>query len=576
MTSETKLDQWQEAAAASTSDIIYVCACPGSGKTATTVERVRRMLARGVAPETICCVTFTCAGALEMQKRLGVRLGHCGTLHSLALKMLTKHHKLAGLPARVTVTDEQEAAASLAEIVTMLRFDGKISDKKLAEAVKSQRHAMAFAGAIESSSLTKEGVVAKEFFRRQQEAGELDYDSVLVYFLRLLKTGVEPWPFKHLLVDEAQDNAAIDWDIYDLMPVKTRWAVGDIDQSIYSFRGAKPVRFLSRIGEAQNSIAFGQAFQLPTNYRSGRAIVTASQRLIAHNTARVAMTAQPRPDAGDGMVQSKEFNAPVDELSWVANELSKLAPGDTAAVLWRTNRLADQCRQHFQSLGVKLAQPLAREPKEARAARAVLNFLASPWSDTAALRAAKAVGLDASTVHSQCDFQGQSPCVLLNGGMGAFDRDDGNPVAFTVDEFKEALRAVQVLSATGTDGIRDALHKLAASLPEPFTLTDLISAANSRDEPVAEQEGIIISTAHSAKGREWDIVIICGMEQETWPGRNAAEDLESERRLAYVATTRARSRLVVTWCKQRPAPGRAWLMQDMTPSQFISELGLTK
>lgn len=552
-TSDIQLNEQQTKAATSKAKIIVCSAGPGSGKTATLAGRVRYLLSTGVHPSKIGVITFTASGAKELQRRLdGVKLGICSTLHAYLLRMLNRNGAVVGLPNKVSVIDEETANDTFAGILKELRLTKKSSEADQLQAIKTTRmFAMGIDTGTPRPPATPLNVAAIEYHRRMKETGELDYDAVLQYGWQVINLyGRDVVTIDHLLVDEIQDNAMEDWYIYNRMSVDTVFYVGDNDQSIYSFRGAVPERMVALTERLDVELV-----PLITNYRSGHEIVAASQSLIRKNKIRIKTEALA--DREGGFVFVSHCQTPNDELATIANILN----GNTdAAVLWRTNKQATTCRDYLRGLGVKVQMPKLFGKPGVKAATAALQFINNPWSDAVALRwLAKDTKLDVEAIKGQAVKEMRSVAGCVNYAFTAFEAKNN----WTIDELVSAMSQTKI-SPESAQWIRT----LATTVPEPFTLSDLLAAAVvNKEEP--EQEGVFISTAHSSKGMEFDTVIVAGMETQTW-NRNP-ETEEEDRRLAYVAMTRAKERLVLTWCATRPAVGRVWITEPKTISKFVTE-----
>jgi DNA helicase-2/ATP-dependent DNA helicase PcrA len=523
---------------------IIVSAAAGSGKSRTLIARILRLINDGIQPQKIIAITYTNAGAKVMQQRLqqqGVTIGYVGTLHSFMLRLLKQHGTThLGLP-QVAVMDEKDAKNLLDGIVEELKVT--TSGTKLDEAIHEAR-------ICEVSNPSKTQIVAREYLRRQQATGELDYDALLHYGLKLVKLLTpEEFSHTHLLCDEIQDASLLDWQIYDAIPVKEWFWVGDVNQSIYEFRGACPKMMLARMNSMDT-----QSLAITTNYRSAKSIIEASNRLIAHNTG-AGLPSLPRPDAPNGNITYKNCINAAEELAYIGHKLNFCG---TAAVLYRSNALADQARDYFRSLGIKIAEQQRPDTETEMHGRTLLGYLANPWSDRNAYRllvanagneaAAKVAKLAAAQMTTVAGIFAESNSLLIQAAEQIYETP------------KEL--AVAIGHCAGSS----YLEALAQTIPAPFTIGDLVVA--NRDGVRTETHGVYVGTVHSAKGREWDTVYLAGCEAELW---DDDDQTEQERRLFYVGMTRAIERLVITYVAQRQNAWRKWEVQSRTPSRFIKE-----
>lgn len=554
------LDSSQLAVVNSTATNILCVAGPGSGKTRILVARIERLIKDGVEPKTICVVTFTNSGAKELQKRLpGIKLYFCGTLHSLMLRLLQRHGSKIGLPETISVLDEDSSQELLEQVRDDMRV--RCSTKVLNEAVKTLREK----DMAQITDLAAIGV-AKEYFRLQKKSGEFDFDSLLDHGLKLIQQNPDVVDFDYLFVDEFQDSAKIDMQIYQSMVACVhKFYVGDQDQNLFTFRGTT-VENILRLQMNDNI----EKHYLRINYRSGSSIIVASQKLIQQNKQRVSNLIEPRKESLEGIVSARHFHTAISELGWISSVLDS-----SCAVLFRTNALAKQAYEHFQSLGIKVAKkkPVEKDSPEAILGRGALAVMCNPYNDRAVLRfikyrygdiAARKAQADAvasmSSVFHSCTYE--IPNIGTNNG-----REN-----ITCEVFEVAVKKLRlgVLSQTVIDWLIESAQGMAEiSSSQLFTLSDLLLALSRHDDSEPDAEGVFVGTYHAAKGREWDVVFCAGLEDECFPGR---DEEESARRLLYVGMTRAKSKLIMSWCKQRQASFAAWKTEQRKPSRFLKEI----
>lgn len=567
-------------AAHSEAPVIICNAAAGSGKTRTFVERVNWLLGRGAKASDICAVTFTSAAAKEILGRLdtmwiqqtvtakicferpmmdgnievkshGMRLGHCGTLHSLMLHLLRKHSHLIGLPETITVMSEDEADQQLADIAARLRIKASMTSLKAAvEKVLTP-----------TDAIGKEYVAAKEFCRQMKQTGELSYDALLVLGHQLIAKHPETAPFKHLLVDESQDNSTLDWRIYKAMKSETRFYVGDHRQSIYGFRGANVHEFTAQEGEN---------CPLTVNFRSSNHVVMASNRIAAKMEAK-SEPSQARPGAPLGLVCVREHQTPDDELNDVASIIHDALRRDlTVAVLLRTNRAADIFRNALATYGLPVAQVKPEGMSEdENTGLAILRAMSAPTNDRLVLKLYNRLkGTEAAAALSrQIDEQMTSAASILC--LPEVDK-------LAIETPDDAVEASVKFCSQINGSVKHAsfyIRRLSEQVPLPTTMGDLLLEAQSKPEDAqTPSETLHVGTIHSAKGREWDEVILPACEDETLPGTATGEDLEEMRRLFYVAITRAKLECVITWSATRPDDFKKWVTNCRTLSRFAKEV----
>lgn len=562
----------QTAAAHSTARTIICLAGPGSGKTTTLVEAVAAK-ARQDGPQRIICITFTNAGADEMRKRLQdypdtvvakQKFGYIGTLHAFLLREVRKHYRLIGLPCAPTVVDDESAALLLEEIIDAM--GSRTSTKKILPLLKNTK-------LIEppkiGTSYSRDDLVAVEYHRRMRAAGMVDMDALLYYGEKLIKThhaaGGATFEYLHLFVDEAQDSADVDFRIYQEMPCITKFFVGDTDQAIYGFRGGN----INNLINLANQPGYeAEVHVLQTNYRCEKAICQTANRLIEHNIQRIVK--QTIPHSSGGKIDFYPCDDPTGEQFTISGVLQKelVTKPKGIAVLCRTNRLAQEIGNHLRAIGLPVATPTRQEdPADWKEAKLLLAAVANPHADLAWYKLAKRIDGDAAA--DRAKINASMNMTTVRQELAKLDRKWAQP---------DLESMIRILSHEARTRIRTAMDELEASGAD-WGMPDLTSYLQSGEQPdYIRPDAIFVGTVHAAKGREWDTVIIAGCEQGSFPQAKKDSDLEEERRLMFVAITRARKHLAFTWCKERPQsrgpnlpPGP---MQPKTRSQFIDEIFL--
>lgn len=580
------MNQEQTAAAFSKSPRVVCVAGPGSGKTTTLVQAVAAK-ARKDGPQSVVCITFTNAAADEMRSRLVAlppeqgggfgagRLGYIGTLHSFLLKLLRAHGHRIGLPAKVAVVDDDVVDGLVEQVMDDMgvRCPAKrVLEKMALPNLITAEPGMAYA---------KDDLVVIEVHRRLLRDGLLTLDALLIHGHRLVWNLRDArdfvWGYQHLFVDEFQDSNPMDMAIYEAMPFETRFVVGDPDQAVYGFRGGS-VDNLLQIASGQVE-GLWEIHKLETNYRCRDKICAAAQRLVEHNSRRVQkFTVANEPG---GCVAVACHAIPAEEEHWltasvfkcVAQSIARLhLPEDfnQTAVLCRTNHLARELATALRSAGIPVAlEERPVDPPDWTAAKLLVAALEAPGSDTvwtqlvkllAGPVEAKRVAVNAATAMTSVMHQAK---VAL--GWRLYNDESGR------------LPMEELLSRESQNRIMEARREL--DLNGSWTLGDLSAylCSGERSRP-KHQPGVFVGTVHAAKGREWDHVFVCGLEEGSFPQAKKDTDVEEERRLMFVAMTRARFHLELSYCQQRPQrrgpnlpPGP---MERKQPSRFIKEAGL--
>ncbi len=594
----TTLTNEQRAAVESPHPRRLVCAGAGSGKTRTLVAAVLHEFGRGeppIQPSQVLVITYTNAAADEMRKRIdsesdlsitegSIKLGWCGTFHGFLYRLLRTHGAAVGLSERLVVVDDDYKVAALETI--MQEMGVKLPVGKVLPHLKENYVR------VPNINYSKEQLAALEYHGRMRSEGLLDFDSVLHYGHRLVTAlGARgEWPYKSVYVDEAQDSSDEDWAIYGAMACERKFICGDPDQSIYQFRGSAVGNFVRVAELGQNPKATGsnvcEVHLLEDNYRCETLIAQAAQRLIEHNPNRVAKETRAVKDGGS--VACYRLDSPAAEMNFVLGEIQsyrtsggrRLAPFSLpedyrdCAVLARTNRLCREFAAFLKANGVPVAEKVRKEqPMDWARTKALLAALANPWSDFAVLQyIASNPDPRGKQLAADAKRNAAKAMVTVNQVVGHLF-GSGDPIN-EADLRKHGVSdesCARVLKASGE------CFWLKGFNPVP---TSEILAQIAATEYDAEDvgEGVTVCTIHAAKGREWRTVFVVGCEEGTLPSGKKGTDVCEERRLAYVAFTRAEERLVCTWCAARPQYRGENVpcgpLEAKQPSRFLIESGL--
>jgi DNA helicase-2/ATP-dependent DNA helicase PcrA len=567
------MNQQQQQTIDSNHPRIVCIAGPGSGKTMTLIERIKRLIKDGARPLGIVVITYTNNAADEIIERLGgITLGFCGTLHSYILKLLREYGpQVLGLPEKLAVIDDDTRKVILDDIIQELHYTGTKRDLD---------KALADRAADPTVSMDRATLVAATYHRRLLENGMLDYDGILGYGMRLLKTwrqseatvvpivddkwgvidkqAIKTMPIiaQYLLVDEGQDMSAIDAQIYALLPVVHRFIVADYDQAIFAFRGGNPKHVLELAKNPE-----WEVHCLDVNYRCDYELAGPANNLIAHNTNRIEKHIVPVSTCG-GEVTVRSFVDDAAELRAIDRDLAGVYDG--RAILCRTNkevdRIADELKAHGVSVQLRRSSDM---PPDWEKTRLTVAFLSNPENDMLAIRILEQSWGHEETIKAR--REAELAMVSINNWA----------MHLTQIDVADVLQAL-VDSKTSPESL-DIVEKVVKGLPANAGMDELTLRLSDYDLRLKPEgmTGLYIGTIHSAKGREWDAVYLPGWSQENFPGKA----LEELRRLAFVAITRARHRVWISWPMQRMTwkskeTEGAGLIQQYNPSQFIVEMGL--
>lgn len=535
----------QRALIESSSVVTIGIAGPGSGKTGTLIERIKSK----PADCRMVVLVFTNTAANEIRKRLTAqkwdvkRLQYLGTRHGYCFRLIQTYGEVLGYQAGgVTILPESEVEARLLTVRDRLSI--KLSGRKLLDKDGETKLTL-----IEKQ---QRGLIWREYDFELRRSNMVDYDGILREAERLLKSSVvlRSLSFHELLVDEKQDDSEIDWRIDSALPCDTRFYIGDPDQSIYAFRDANPTLLI------QETTCKGRTtLYLEGNYRSDMAICEAASQLIRHNTGRLDKDLRPY-STELGELTLTIFPDGWAEVDWLASRCRDLQHTHSIAVLLRLNAEAGIYRRALISQGVKVATS-ARHWGDMPRAILLLSILLAPGN---AILVERFLKLDnpATTVDRW----------KLNAVLGG--KEIANRLSGILEKFLDGKLPGYLLGNGVSEETERAIRARSDALGlDDSTLADLIHDLNSRDESSAS-DGVFVGTIHGAKGREWDTVFMPAFEEGLLPFTK--NDIEEERRLAFVGMTRARHGLHLSLVEQRQ---RQWgPVTPAAPSRFIKEMGL--
>ena len=598
-----------------------ILAGAGSGKTRVLTTRIAWLIQTGnVSPNGVLAVTFTNKAAREMLTRISAMLPistrgmWVGTFHGLCNRLLRAHYRDAGLPQLFQILDSQDQHAAVKRVLKTLSVD---------EERFPARDAQYFINAAkEEGRRARDLEIGDEITRRYaeiyaaydeqcQREGVVDFAELLLRSFELLSRNEilrEHYQcrFRHILVDEFQDTNRLQYRWLKLLagPKNLMFAVGDDDQSIYRFRGAH----VGNMAEFERDFRVENVIRLEQNYRSHGLILAAANALIAHNRKRLGKNLWTSAGHGEP-VRIYEAQSDGYEASWLAEEVQALKRAGLRladiGVLYRSNAQSRIIEHALFSNGIpyRVYGGLRFfERMEIKHALAYLRLAANPDDDGAFLRVANfpARGIGARSLEALQDAAKAGNASLYKAASGlsgksaaavaAFLRlveslkaeTQGLPLAETVEVMleKSGLVAYYKAERDGADRVENLneLVNAAAAFMNEGEEHDLPAflahaALESGENQAAEgTDALQLMTVHSAKGLEFHAVFITGLEEGLFPHEQSVleeDGLEEERRLMYVAITRARTRLYLSFAQTRMLHGQT---RYNVASRFLDEL----
>jgi DNA helicase-2/ATP-dependent DNA helicase PcrA len=614
---------------------LLVLAGAGSGKTRVLTMRIASLIDQHeVPPDRIFAVTFTNKAAGEMKHRIGQLLSRdpaglwIGTFHALSARLLRREAELLGFSRRFTIYDEDDRLSLIRRLMEQQGHSTKLFPPKAVQSVISAaKNRLVGPAELEAGGgFDRLAQVAAEVYRALgpalKAANAMDFDDLLLHPLTLFREHPERLRayqsrFRYILVDEFQDTNRAQYQLVRLLGAHGNvCAVGDDDQSIYGWRGAD----VRNMQEFLKDFPGAKLIRLEENYRSTQIVLDAANGVIAENSGRIGKTLTTRRRGGESVTLVAAADER-DEAEWVVRELQKRASGADwqyreMAVLYRTNSQSRALEEAFRRAGVpyRLIGAISfYERREVKDLLAYLRLVANPADDEAFLRAIgvprRGIGDTSLGVLGQMAVQWGKPLLAtaaiadritdlrpnvreafrnFAGMIEGAARLERLAPADLLEHLIRALDYEAALHAEGPEGadrwenVRELVAS-AANWSEEAPPDDdegatplerfLAEAAllSSADTVVGQEEGVTLMTLHTAKGLEWPVVVLTGMEHGLFPLTRAEEQggLEEERRLCYVGLTRAKDKLYLTWARARRRGGE---LRPGIASRFLGSI----
>ncbi len=570
---------------------MIILAGAGSGKTRVLTYRVINLIEDGVSDDNILLTTFTNKAAGEMKERIANLLGvqhsvFVSTFHALCAKILRIDGHFIGVPKNFVIYDTQDQKDAIKEAFTLLGLSAKeykpasvlatISSAK--NELIDEKNYPTYARGHFQETVTKVYVIYQKLLK---ENGALDFDDLILKTVELFKTFplvLEKYQnkFKYILIDEYQDTNHAQYLLTKLLAKK--WnnvcVVGDFSQSIYSFRGADFLNLAKFKEDFKNT----RTFSLSQNYRSTQKILDAASAVISKNNTHPVLKLWTQNEQGrdvsvfEAINEQKEAEFIVQEIERIKGQNPHLKYYDFA-VLYRTNAQSRSIEEVFihQSVPyILIGGTRFYERKEIKDVLSYLRILANP-KDKISLKRIEKLGkgrfekfLEFSTGETEDDINQKQTIELMDNVLkqteylSLYDEKDEEDVE-RLENIKE-LRSVAIAFPL----LQNFLENV--SLVEQEYMPDHI-----RDE-MGKKDAVNLMTLHAAKGLEFPVVFMVGMEEGLFPHSRSLMDkheLEEERRLCYVGMTRAKENLFLTYSRKRLFFGQKTMN---IVSRFILEL----
>ncbi|OHA41811.1 MAG: hypothetical protein A3G59_01115 [Candidatus Taylorbacteria bacterium RIFCSPLOWO2_12_FULL_47_20] len=618
------LNPAQKEAALHQNGPLLIVAGAGAGKTRVITHRILNLMKNGVLPEKILAITFTNKAAGEMKRRILSMMGDnssfnlpvyqtqkpfMSTFHSLCVHILRHSGSAIGIPKSFTIFDHADSKSALREAIELRGLNPKQYDpgmflhkisRKKADGITAEK--LAETASDYSDELTVSIWQKYDDILRRDKA--LDFDDLLVKAVKLLQKNEEARnlyqnAWTHIHIDEYQDTNAIQYKLVRILSgvYGNVCAVGDVDQCIYGFRGASVKNLLNFEKDFKES----KVVFLEENYRSTASILEAANQIISKNVIRVPKILRPTIASKEPLAIYAAYDEE-DEAQFISGKCRTLIKAgirpEEIAVLFRANYQSRVLESHFlqneipyQLLGTKFF-----ERKEVKDLLSFIRTALNPDSRPDFKRAANAVprGIGKTTVLKifagrEGDLTGAAKIKVAEFRKILADIKKLSEKNKCSEVVKFALNASGLQNALKNDGVEgqerlENTHELVSlaakydTLDAPAGIDQFLTDAaltSDQDDLDRKNNGVKLMTIHAAKGLEFDYVFICGLEEGLFPhekmGRDelSKEESEEERRLMYVAITRARKKVFLSYAGVRTVFG---LREARLPSQFLTDI----
>ena len=626
------LNDVQREAVTKTEGPALIVAGAGSGKTRVLTCRIAWLLSQGTEPWRVLALTFTNKAAREMKKRIAGLVGErraaplwMGTFHSVFSRILRREAKALGYTSSYTIYDSDDSLSVIRQIMTLRGISPQdYAPKAIQHRISSAKNGMInpalYRAQVGNALEERVARVYEDYEQKLKSSNAMDFDDLLVKTITLFEMRPEilsSWQdqFRYILIDEYQDTNRAQYTVVKTLAEKHRniCVVGDDAQSIYRFRGAD----IRNILDFERDYPDYDIYRLEQNYRSTKTILAAADDVISNNRGQIRKSLWTKNDQGEqiGVLTLRDERDEGSEvIRMIRDEQNKGVSLNEIAVLYRINS---------QSLSIEDALRRANIPytlvggvafyqrAEVKDTLAYLRLLVNERDDESFLRAvnrpARGIG-EVSIRRLRTAAESHSSPLLVMARM-ADEVPDLTPRATNalknfagmVDAWQKTINdaplpeiAHMALTESGLirsfkdegtpeamvrwDNVQRLLSHIAefvetnpdATLDQYLQEISLLSDIDSYDQA---DDRVTLMTIHSAKGLEFETVIVPGLEEGLFPiGQSAGdqEELEEERRLFYVAVTRAKKRLYLTNCERRYRFGE---LSYPTPSRFLNEIG---
>ena len=602
------LNPQQQEAVLHTQGPLLIVAGAGAGKTKTITHRIAHLIETGVRAHSILAVTFTNKAAGEMRERVhgllpvGVGTPLVATFHSLGVRLLREFHAEAGLARGFTIWDRDDSIRAIKRILERLDI-GEWTPRNILSTISRQKgdgvSPSEYEAKVHSYRERAVGQVWRAYEEILIQEDALDFDDLLARALVLLQKSERVLSllqnrWQYITIDEYQDTNKAQYEIARLLAGSARnlCVVGDIDQNIYSWRGADIAHLMS----FERSFSGTKVVVLEQNYRSTRTILSAANAVIAKNVKRLEKNLFTENPTGEPITLYGARNE-IDEAWFIAQACARLiedgTPADEIAVLYRENFQSRALEEAMLALSVPY-RVLGTRFFERKEVKDVLSYLRAAMNpkgtaDFSRIISVPPRGIGKTTLDKIIAGNESTLPAAARAKVAAF-RETLEKIAHAVRTLPASDAIRYCVEASGMEdmhrqdkeegeeqlgNIRELVNLAVRydQVASPEGIERLIEEAalqSDQDELAEKLPAVSLMTVHASKGLEFDAVFVTGLEQGLFPSlRDDTRDTEEERRLFYVAVTRARKLLYITYAGQRMKYGSR---EFTLPSEFLEDI----
>ena len=612
-----KLNEKQEEAVNFKDGPCLVLAGAGSGKTKVLTERIIKLIDTGVSPHNILAITFTNKAAKEMKDRISIKLDdlsdsiYVGTFHSFGLKVIRENYKDLGFDKNISIIDREDMNSIIKKILKELDVDVKLVPIKYVinkisfaknENLSPEEYSKFMKGYIDETVIK----IYLKYVSVLKSNNSVDFDDLLVLPLKLFKQNNEILEkyqkhYKYILVDEYQDTNTVQYELCKVLASKYKniFVVGDIDQSIYGWRGANFENILNFEKDYKDS----KLIILEENYRSTKNILDAANSVVKHNVKRKEKNLVSTKDIGE-KIKYIRCCSEIDEAKTVVDEIKKIVLSgkkySDIGILYRTNAQSRVIEEALLKENIPykvVGSYYFYNRKEIKDLIAYLTLIYNPKDNESLERIInvpkrKIGNKTIEKIREKANELGISMFEAIEDGTAL---DFKNVILKLMEESKNVNLSDLIDKIIEYTGMKSELEiiggidneirlenlqefkSIALAFEERgiYSLEEFlenIALVSDFGQYKDTEDCVNVMTLHSAKGLEFDVVFLTGMEENVFPHFRSVDnedELEEERRLCYVGITRAKEKLYLLNAKRRTLFGRT---DVNSPSRFVKEI----